>query len=86
MALVAMGTTHQHYLAVDSQLRPVLAWFGAPLVPGMVCLQSGQFWEGRLIDPEATAELSSLTSALIAMQKTAAANDRMAGPSPIAAR
>ena len=86
MALVAMGATHQHYLAVDSQLRPVLGWFGAHLVPGAVYLQSGQFQEGRLAGREAIAELGSLASAVIAMQNAAAANDGMAGPSPIAAR
>jgi len=39
MALVAMGATHHYYLAVDSQLRPVLARFGAHLVTGAVYLQ-----------------------------------------------
>ena len=84
--LVAMGASNHHYLAVDSQLRPVLAWFGAHLVPGGVYLQSNQFHEGRLADPEAIAELESLVSAVIAMQRAVAESDGMAGPSPLAAR
>ena len=55
--LVAMGATDHHYLAIDSQLRPVLAWFGAHLVPGGVYLQSCQFQDGQLADPDAIAAL-----------------------------
>ena len=46
--LLAMGASDHHYLAVDTQLRPVLAWFGAHPVPGGVYLQSRQFQEGKL--------------------------------------
>ena len=80
------GATHHYYLAVDSQLRAVLAWFGAHLVPGAAYLQSGQFQEGQLAAPEAIAELGSFANAVIAMQKAAAANDGMVGPSLTAAR
>ena len=31
--LVGMGATDHHYLSIDSQLRPVLAWFGAHVTP-----------------------------------------------------
>lgn len=84
--LVAMGATDHHYLAVDSQLRPVLAWFGAHLVPGAVYLQSRQFQEGQLADPEAIAALKKLANAVITMQQVVAENDGMIGPAPLAAR
>ena len=84
--LIAMGATDHHYLALDSQLRPVLAWFGAHLVPGAVYLQSGHFQEGRLADPDAISELKTLASAVIAMYEAAAQNDGMLGPPPLAAR
>ena len=84
--LVAMGATDHHYLAVDGQLRPVLAWFGAHLVPGAVYLQSRQFQEGQLADPEAIAELQSLASAVITLQQLVAENGSMIGPPPLAAR
>ena len=84
--LVGMGATDHHYLAVDTQLRPVLAWFGAHLVPSAVYLQSGQFQEGQLADPEAISGLKSLIHAVIATQRATAENDGMVGPPPLAAR
>ena len=84
--LVAMGASDHHYLSVDSQLRPVLAWFGAHLVPGMVYLQSRQFQEGQLADPEAVAGLENLAAAVIAMQKAVASSKEFMGPAPLAAR
>ena len=84
--LLAMGASDHHYLAVDSQLRPVLAWFGAHLVPGAVYLQSRQFEEGQLADSEAIAGLEALANAVIAMQQMAVQRDGMTGPPPLAAR
>ena len=84
--LVAMGASDHHYLAVDSQLRPVLAWFGAHLVPGGVYLQSRQFQEGQLADSEAIVELETLANSVIAMQQAMAENGGMMGPPPLAAR
>jgi NAD(P)H-dependent FMN reductase len=80
-----MGATDHHYLAVDSQLRPVLAWFGAHLVPGVVYLQSRQFQEGKLADPQAIANLETLATAVVTMQQVAAANQGLMGPPPLAA-
>ena len=84
--LIAMGATDHHYLAIDSQLRPVLAWFGAHLVPGIVYLQSRQFQEGKLADPEAVAALETLAKATVAMQQATAENPGLLGPPPLAAR
>ena len=83
--LIAMGATDHHYLAIDGQLRPVLAWFGAHLVPGMVYLQSRQFQDGKLADPEAIAALETLGKAVVAMQQAASQNDGLEGPPPLAA-
>ena len=83
--LIGMGATDHHYLAIDSQLRPVLAWFGAHLVPGMVYLQSRQFQEGKLADPKAIAALEILGKAVVAMQQAAARNDGLLGPPALAA-
>ena len=44
--LLAMGATDHHYLAIDGQLRPVLAWFGAHLVPGGVYLRADESGDG----------------------------------------
>ena len=84
--LVGMGATDHHYLAVDTQLRPVLAWFGAHVAPVAVYLQSRQFQEGRLADPEAISSLEALADAVVAMRQAAAKQGGMMGPSPLAAR
>ena len=83
--LVGMGATDHHYLAIDTQLRPVLAWFGVHLVPGGVYLQSRHFHDGQLADPEAIAGLKALVSGTIAMHHAAAQNVGTLGPKPLAA-
>ena len=83
--LLAMGATDHHYLTVDTQLRPVLAWFGAHLVPGQVYLQSQHFQDGKLADPKAIAGLETLGKAVTALHKSLAGNDDSAGPPPLAA-
>jgi FMN reductase len=83
--LVGMGATDHHYLTVDTQLRPVLAWFGAHQVPGGVYLQSTHFQDGKLSDPAAISGLQSLGKAVVAMQRAASDDAGMAGPPPLAA-
>ena len=83
--LLAMGATDHHYLTVDTQLRPVLAWFGAHLVPGAVYLQSRHFQDGQLADAQAITDLQSLAKAVVAMQRAIADNAGMMGPSPLPA-
>ncbi len=83
--LLAMGATDHHYLTVDTQLRPVLAWFGAHLVPGAVYLQSRHFQDGQLADSQVISDLQSLAKAVVAMQRAATDNGEMMGPSPLAA-
>ena len=83
--LIGMGATDHHYLTVDTQLRPVLAWFGAQLVPGQVYLQSQHFQEGKLADPKAIAGLESLGRSVVALHKSLAGGNDSAGPPPLAA-
>jgi FMN reductase len=82
VGIVAMGATLHHYLGVDWQLRAVLAWFGALVVPTSVYLESGHFQDGKLADPSARAALGDLVGALAAM--AGHARDQ-AGPPPLAA-
>ena len=83
--LIGMGATDHHYLSIDSQLRPVLAWFGAHVVPGMVYLQSRHFEDGQLSDPQAIAGLQSLARSVAALH-AAVKGGGLSGPPPIAAR
>jgi len=82
VGIVAMGATLHHYLGVDWQLRAVLAWFGALVVPTSVYLESSHFQDGKLADPAARAALGDLVAALVAM--AGHARDQ-AGPPPLAA-
>ena len=83
--LVAMGATDHHYLAIDSQLRPVLAWFGTHVVPGPVYLQSSHFQDGKLADEKAIGQLHALVTSVIAMHQAVADQPGSAGPPPLAA-
>ncbi len=82
--LIAMGATDHHYLAVDTQLRPVMAWFGVHLVPGAVYLQSRQFREGCLADAEAIAQLEALAQGVVSLQAAISGRDSVLGPKPLA--
>jgi NAD(P)H-dependent FMN reductase len=82
VGIVAMGATLHHYLGVDWQLRAVLAWFGALVVPTSVYLESGHFQDGKLTDPAARAALGDLVAALAAM---AGQPRDHSGPPPLAA-
>ena len=82
--LIGMGATDHHYLSIDAQLRPVLAWFGAHVVPGMVYLQSRHFQDGQLTDPQAIADLQSLSRSVVALHR-AVPHGGLAGPPPLAA-
>lgn len=50
VAIVSMGATAHHYLAVQASLSTVLCWFGAIAVPPGVYLTSASFQSGGLID------------------------------------
>ncbi len=83
--LIGMGATDHHYLSIDAQLRPVMAWFGVYVAPSIVYLQSRHFQDGQLADPQAIADLQSLARSVVALHR-AVARDGLAGPPPIATR
>src|SRR5262249_17988844 len=80
---VGIGGSPHHYLGVDWQLRAVLAWFGARVVPTSVYLESAHFRDGALADPASRAELGDLVQAMLDMP---AAGGASFGPPPLAAR
>jgi FMN reductase len=81
VGIVAMGATQHHYLGADWQLRAVLTWFGARMLPTSVYLDSSHFSEGKLADEGAKAELNALTAGLLRL--TTLPGDL--GPPPLAA-
>ena len=83
VGIVAMGGSPHHYLAVDSQLRAVLAWFGALVAPTGVYLTGGDFRDGRLTSDSARNDLAALTGTLITLMRLDPAS---LGPLPLAAK
>ncbi len=82
VGIVAMGATPHHYLGVDWQLRAVLAWFGARVIPTSVYLEAAHFREGVLTDQPSRAALADLVNALLDMPITPGG---AFGPPPLAA-
>jgi FMN reductase len=84
VAVLAMGGSPHHYLAVDGHLRQVLAWFGAIALPNSAYLTGRDFAEGKLASDSAAADLDALGDALAAMAD--GVKGRRFGPVPLSAR
>jgi FMN reductase len=84
VGVVAMGGSPHHYLAVDSQLRQVLAWFGALLAPTGIYLTGSDFRDGQLTSETARKELSTLIETLIMLLRRL--DPAALGPAPLAAK
>lgn len=84
VGIVSMGGSPHHYLAVDTQLRPVLAWFGALVMPTAVYLTGSDFRDGKLASDTARRELAALAGALVELTRRLDPAD--IGPPPLAAK
>lgn len=67
VGIVATGGSTHHYLAVDTQLRQVLAWFGALVAPTAVYLTGADFGDGRLTSDSARQDLIALAGTLVTL-------------------
>ena len=84
VGIVAMGGSPHHYLAVDAQLRQVLAWFGALVAPTGVYLTGNDFRDGQLASESARADLAALTDTLTVLMRHF--DPAALGPLPLAAK
>ena len=84
VGIVAMGGSPHHYLAVDTQLRQVLAWFGAHVAPTAVYLTGSDFRDGQLVSDTARTDLGALVETLIALMRRL--DRKSLGPVPLAAK
>jgi FMN reductase len=84
VGIVAMGGSLHHYLAVDTQLRQVLAWFGALVAPTSVYLTGSDFHDGKLASEPARKDLVALTGTLITLARQL--DPASLGPMPLAAK
>ena len=82
VGIVAMGGSPHHYLAVDTQLRAVLAWFGALTAPTSVYLTGGDFKDGKLASEGALNDMAALVETLARLRMLDPAS---LGPKPLAA-
>ena len=82
VGILAMGGSPHHYLAVDTQLRVVLGWFGALVAPTSVYITGGDFKDGRLASESARADLAALTLTLTTLARL---DPAALGPKPLAA-
>ncbi len=84
VAILAMGGSPHHYLAVDAHLRLVLAWFGAIALPNSAYLTGRDFADGKLQAEGAVADIAALGKALAVMAR--AVKGHSFGPVPLSAR
>ncbi|HUC12538.1 MAG TPA: NADPH-dependent FMN reductase [Stellaceae bacterium] len=84
VGIVAMGGSAHHYLAVDTQLRQVLGWFGALVAPVGVYLTGADFRDGALASEAAHNDLSALVDTLLTLLRRL--DPAALGPIPLAAK
>jgi FMN reductase len=84
VGIVAMGGSAHHYLAVDTQLRQVLGWFGALVAPTAVYLTGADFRDGQMTSETARNDLIVLTETLLLLLRRL--DPASLGPTPLAAK
>jgi FMN reductase len=84
VGIVAMGGSAHHYLAVDTQLRQVLGWFGALVAPAGVYLTGADFRDGELASDTARNDLIALAETLLILLRHL--DPSTLGPMPLAAK
>ena len=81
VGLVATAATDHHYLSIDQELRPVLMWFNAHLVPGSVYVRSNQLQGNTIVDEQANEHLRLLGEAVADIQQRLSGG--LQGPPPL---
>ena len=84
VGIVAMGGSAHHYLAVDTQMRQVLGWFGALVAPTSVYLTSADFRDGQLAAEAARTDLVALVDTLLLLLRRL--EPASLGPTPLAGK
>lgn len=77
--IVATGGSDHHFLAIEHQLRPLLAFFQLHIVPGAVYAQNTHFQDGRLVDPAVLAGCRRLGVDIVRLWRTLPVELRGAG-------
>ena len=63
--MIGNAYTDHHYLSIDQELKPVLAWFNMHIVPGSVYVRADQMKSGEITDERVRDHLRQLGEAVI---------------------
>lgn len=83
-AIIGVGGSDHHHLALDAQLRFTLTWFGALCLPVNAYLTPADAVEGKLT-AEAAAEIDGIVDAVCELARRLGGM-RARGPVPLAGR
>jgi len=67
IGLLATGATAHHYLMIDHEMRAVLAWSNAYLLPGSVYVENRHYADGKISDSQVNERLQQLGKSAIQM-------------------
>jgi len=85
VSLVATGASPHHYLTVDTELRPVMAFFGAQ-VAGGAYLHDAHFESGddeyRVVDDDLAERLETLGSATVELSRAVERSEALSSLGP----
>ena len=79
--LIGNAYTDHHYLSIDQELKPVLAWFNMHIVPGSVYVRADQMQGGEVTDERVRDHLRQLGEAVIRLCHSL--QDSSQGPPPL---
>ncbi|UHQ96212.1 NADPH-dependent FMN reductase [Natrinema halophilum] len=65
VGLIATGATEHHYLSIDQELRPIMAFFGAHTVGSSVYAYDNHFENTTIIDDNIESRLEALGRATV---------------------
>lgn len=70
VGLVATGGTYQHYLVIETQLRPIIGYFHAFVAPGHIYVHNGQFNEkNEIFDMDILRRIEQLAEEMVSMKR-----------------
>lgn len=69
VGIVATGSTHHHYLAIEHEIKPLLGFFHAHALPGGVYANSDHYSNNVLVNEGVLERLHQLARALIDFTK-----------------
>ncbi len=81
VGLIGNAYTDHHYLSIDQELKPVLAWFNMHIVPGSVYVRADQMKSGEITDERVRDHLRQLGEAVSRLCHSL--KDSPQGPPPL---